>query len=200
MARRLKLRNIPEFSMLSGGQAIENAASKASNVDEFLFVPVMTKYHNCNFSFAGLLSTGIHYIKIEESKHNIVADMVIPSVYNLCAGFQLAVTTHICHRIQRAMEFIDNMSLIPEDKKTLVRSKIFKKLLHFKRFIQYYFTKQVVSGGVACNNFLAKALNIVSTELGYNFVRTPPKLCTDNGVMIDRVEWDGKMDCGYRGH
>lgn len=28
----------------------------------------------------------------------------------------------------------------------------------------------------------------MSTELGYNFVRTPPKLCTDNGIM---VAWNG---------
>lgn len=57
-------------------------------------------------------------------------------------------------------------------------------MIHVFRF----FIEQVVSGGVACNNFLAKALNIVCTELGYNFVRTPPKLCTDNGIMI---AWNG---------
>ncbi|XP_026301725.1 probable tRNA N6-adenosine threonylcarbamoyltransferase, mitochondrial isoform X2 [Apis mellifera] len=106
VARRLKLRNIPEFSTLNGGQAIE-----------------------------------------------------------LAATFQLALTTHICQRTQRAMEFINKMSLFPENKQTLV-----------------------ISGGVACNNFLAKALNIVSTELGYTFVRTPSKLCTDNGIMI---AWNG---------
>ncbi|XP_043596666.1 probable tRNA N6-adenosine threonylcarbamoyltransferase, mitochondrial isoform X3 [Bombus pyrosoma] len=124
VARRLKLKNIPEFSTLNGGLAIEIAANKASNIEQFLFPPVMTKY-----------------------------------------PLQLATVTHICHRTQRAMEFVNKMSLFPKHKRTLV-----------------------VSGGVACNNFLAKALNIVSTELGYSFIRTPPKLCTDNGTMI---AWNG---------
>lgn len=47
---------------------------------------------------------------------------------------------------------------------------------------------QVISGGVACNNFLAKALEIVCSEKGFKFVRTPPRLCNDNGVMI---AWNG---------
>ncbi|CAD1468515.1 unnamed protein product, partial [Heterotrigona itama] len=165
IARKLKLRNIPEFSTLNGGLAIETAASKASNIDQFLFPPTMTKYYDCNFSFSALFSVCDMYIELEEKKHNIIGDAVIPDVYNLCAALQLATIKHICQRTQRAMEFINKMSLFPENKRTLV-----------------------VSGGVACNNLLAKALNIVCTELGYNFVRTPPKLCTDNGIMI---AWNG---------
>lgn len=165
VARRLKLRNIPEFKTLNGGLAIETAARKALDIDQFSFQPLMTKYYNCNFSFAGLLSNSVKYIEREEKKHGVIADMVIPDIYNFCAAFQLASVTHICQRTQRAMEFINKMSLFPKDKRTLV-----------------------VSGGVACNDFLAKALSIVSTELGYNFVRTPPKLCTDNGIM---VAWNG---------
>lgn len=46
----------------------------------------------------------------------------------------------------------------------------------------------VVSGGAACNNFLFKALSIVCSEKGYEIVRPPPKLCTDNGIMI---AWNG---------
>lgn len=47
---------------------------------------------------------------------------------------------------------------------------------------------QVISGGVACNNFLARALEIVCAEKGFRLVRTPPQLCNDNGVMI---AWNG---------
>lgn len=50
------------------------------------------------------------------------------------------------------------------------------------------FLLQVVSGGVACNNFIAKGLKIVCDELDYKLVRPPAKLCTDNGVMI---AWNG---------
>ncbi|CAK9831986.1 tRNA N6-adenosine threonylcarbamoyltransferase, mitochondrial [Anthophora retusa] len=165
IARRLKLRNIPEFSSLNGGLAIEIAANKASDVDQFSFTPILTGHCSCNFSFAGIISQSTKHIESEERKYNIIGDMVIPDIYNLCAAIQLAAVTHICQRTQRAMEYINKMSLFPENKRTLV-----------------------VSGGVACNNFLAKALSIVSAEVGYNFVRTPPKLCTDNGIM---VAWNG---------
>ncbi|XP_076642355.1 threonyl-carbamoyl synthesis 4 isoform X2 [Halictus rubicundus] len=165
IARRLKLRNIPEFSTLNGGLAIETAARKASNVDQFTFTPVMPHQCDCNFSFSGLLNMCGRYIERQEKEYGIIADMIMPNVCNLCAAFQLATVTHICQRTQRALEFIDKMSLFPKDKRTLV-----------------------VSGGVACNNVLAKALDIISTKLGFNFVRTPPKLCTDNGIMI---AWNG---------
>lgn len=46
----------------------------------------------------------------------------------------------------------------------------------------------MISGGVACNNFIANALDIICSKLNYQLVRTPPKLCTDNGVMI---AWNG---------
>lgn len=35
---------------------------------------------------------------------------------------------------------------------------------------------------------MAKALEIVCTERGFTFVRTPPQLCNDNGLMI---AWNG---------
>lgn len=46
----------------------------------------------------------------------------------------------------------------------------------------------MVSGGVACNNFIARGLQLVCNDMNYKFVRPPPKLCMDNGVMI---AWNG---------
>lgn len=63
------------------------------------------------------------------------------------------------------MEFAKMKQLIPEDKQTLV-----------------------VSGGVACNAFIADALDVVCNEIRYKLVVPPPKLCTDNGIMI---AWNG---------
>ncbi|XP_012154163.1 threonyl-carbamoyl synthesis 4 isoform X2 [Megachile rotundata] len=165
IARRLRLRNIPEFRTLNGGSAIEYAASKATDIDQFTFLPILTQYRNCNFSFSGLLNKCKMYIASEEEKHKLVADMVIPDVYNLCAALQLAVITHICQRTQRAMEFINRKRLFPKGERKLI-----------------------ISGGVACNNLLSKALKIVCSDVDYKFIRTPPKLCTDNGVMI---AWNG---------
>lgn len=45
-----------------------------------------------------------------------------------------------------------------------------------------------MSGGVASNNIFAKALEKICSERGFKFVRPPPKLCTDNGIM---VAWNG---------
>lgn len=42
----------------------------------------------------------------------------------------------------------------------------------------------VVSGGVAANSSIRKALLEVAISLGYNFVAPPIKLCTDNAAMI----------------
>nr|CAD7422031.1 unnamed protein product [Timema poppensis] len=47
---------------------------------------------------------------------------------------------------------------------------------------------EVVSGGVACNSFITGALGVVCEEYGYSLAVPPPKLCTDNGVMI---AWNG---------
>lgn len=63
------------------------------------------------------------------------------------------------------MEFASLKQLIPNEKRTLV-----------------------VSGGVACNKFITDALRVVCDEVGYELVVPPPKLCTDNGIMI---AWNG---------
>jgi len=47
---------------------------------------------------------------------------------------------------------------------------------------------QVVSGGMASNKYMRLAMDIVCSELGYKLFAPPPRLCTDNGVMI---AWNG---------
>ncbi|KAK5646034.1 hypothetical protein RI129_004498 [Pyrocoelia pectoralis] len=165
MARRLKLKDIPEYSKMSGGQAIEVAASKATDPLQFHFTPTLLQYRDCNFSFAGNKNQFVRHIIAQERKYELSPDAVIPDVNNLCAGLQFVITRHLCHRVQRGMEYVALNGLIPPDHKTLV-----------------------VSGGVACNNFVACGLQILCNELGYKLVRPPHKLCTDNGVMI---AWNG---------
>ncbi|XP_043282866.1 probable tRNA N6-adenosine threonylcarbamoyltransferase, mitochondrial isoform X2 [Venturia canescens] len=164
-SRRLKMRNIPDYKDLNGGAAIELAASRATDPFQFSFEPTMPHYKDCNFSFAGMKNMLLTFTKKQEKEYNILGDGIIPDLNNLCAGFQIAVARHVCHRTKRAMIFCQTKELLPQENPTLV-----------------------VSGGVACNNFLAKGLNIVCSELGYKFVRPPPQLCTDNGIMI---AWNG---------
>lgn len=46
----------------------------------------------------------------------------------------------------------------------------------------------VVSGGVASNLYIRKALEIVTNATQSTLLCPPPRLCTDNGVMI---AWNG---------
>jgi N6-L-threonylcarbamoyladenine synthase len=47
---------------------------------------------------------------------------------------------------------------------------------------------KVVSGGVACNEYIRQKLGLVCDAMGFQLKVPPPKLCTDNGVMI---AWNG---------
>ena len=46
------------------------------------------------------------------------------------------------------------------------------------------FSSQVVSGGVASNQYLRSQLESLTSSYGYSLHCPPPRLCTDNGVMI----------------
>ena len=66
-ARRLKLRNISEFSELSGGRAIEILA-QSGNPQHYDLVSVMSQQADCNFSFSGLKSAIGLIIESEEER------------------------------------------------------------------------------------------------------------------------------------
>lgn len=165
VSRRMKLRNIPEYARLNGGKAIEVAASKATNPHVFKLPLPLAEYKDCNFSFNGLKTAVLLQLHKKEKEHDIVADKLIPEVYDLCAAVLMATSRHLIHRTQRAIEYCELNNLIPENNKQLV-----------------------VSGGVACNNYIFNALTMLCNEADYTIYRPPPKLCTDNGVMI---AWNG---------
>lgn len=41
-------------------------------------------------------------------------------LYDVCASMQHGIATHICHRVQRAIEYVKLKNLVPPDKQTLV--------------------------------------------------------------------------------
>lgn len=166
VARNLKLRNLDQFKNMSGGEAIEVAARSG---DPFYFEirsPVLSTKRNCDFSFSGLKNAAFRKIKESEDIHNIKASHVVPNYADICASFQYLVTKHICHRVQRAIEFVEIENLFPNQSS--------KKL--------------VISGGVASNGFLFESLSKVCAAHNYTTFRPDPALCTDNGVMI---AWNG---------
>jgi hypothetical protein len=50
----------------------------------------------------------------------VEGDEVIPGLFNLCASFQMAITRHLCQRLQRGMEFVALQHLLPPSNRTLV--------------------------------------------------------------------------------
>lgn len=72
----MKLRNNPEYSTLSGGQAIELAASRADNPDQYKFTVPLLHYKNCNFSFSGIKAQLIRHVISEEKEQGIVKNSV----------------------------------------------------------------------------------------------------------------------------
>lgn len=166
IARRLKLRNLPEYAWMSGGRAIEVAAASSTNMTKYDFPLPLSHYRDCQFSFAGLKNTATRHILQQESQLNLAPDAVLPDFNDLCAAFLNASAKHIAQRTLRAIRFCEKQSLIrPGDPKTLV-----------------------VSGGVACNDFIFQIVSKMAESVGYATVRPLKRHCTDNGVMI---AWNG---------
>lgn len=66
IARRLKLRNLPEYAWLSGGRSIEQAAMSSDNPRKYDFPLPLSHYRDCQFSFAGLKNTATRHILQQE--------------------------------------------------------------------------------------------------------------------------------------
>lgn len=173
VARRMKLKNMPEYSKISGGKAVEMAALKGTNPGLFEFTTPLLRDRDCNFSFSGFRDALQRKLVQKEIEHQAMGCELIPEIYDLCAAFQLAVAEHLAHRTHRAITYCDMHGLISSEKRNVV-----------------------VTGGVACNNFIFKSIEFVANKLGYNALRPPPEVCTDNGVMI---AWNGleKLRRGY---
>ncbi|KAJ7345540.1 hypothetical protein JRQ81_001490 [Phrynocephalus forsythii] len=160
LSQRLSLRKHPECSTLSGGQAIERMAQRG-NRRRYTFTIPMEKIRSCNFSFSGLQS---HITRVIEREKEAEGQL-LSSASDLAAAIQHALTVHIANRTHRAILFCREAGLLPQTKAALV-----------------------VSGGVASNQYIRKALQAVGEATGVTLLCPPPRLCTDNGVMI---AWNG---------
>ncbi|XP_058065861.1 probable tRNA N6-adenosine threonylcarbamoyltransferase, mitochondrial [Anopheles bellator] len=168
IARRLKLRNIAEYAHLSGGRAIELAAlASDSDSSAYDFPLPLSKYRDCQFSFAGLKNTATRHILEQESVLNLGPDALLPDYAAFCASFLKGVTRHMLHRTQRAIEYCERHNLYAntDQQRSLV-----------------------ISGGVACNDVIFNALSAMAKQFGYGSYRPQKRHCTDNGTMI---AWNG---------
>ncbi len=125
----------------------------------------MTKLANCNFSFSGIKEQTRQHIIKEEQRQGLSEGDILPNVKDICASFQYSVLLHMAKRVQRAFLFCDLHGLLPAENRTLV-----------------------ISGGVGSNQFIRNGLRKVCDKYQSRLVCPPPKLCTDNGIMI---AWNG---------
>ncbi|KAJ7395586.1 putative tRNA N6-adenosine threonylcarbamoyltransferase, mitochondrial [Pitangus sulphuratus] len=164
VARRLSLRKHPECHSMAGGQAIEHLA-QTGNQERVVFRLPMKQHRNCNFSFSGLLNLVNNAIAQKEKGEGIQEGEILSCVEDVAAAVQHAVAVHIMQRTCRAMLFCTKNSILPPKNATLV-----------------------VSGGVASNQYIRKGLQNLADANDFALLCPPPRLCTDNGVMI---AWNG---------
>ncbi|KAJ6633197.1 putative tRNA N6-adenosine threonylcarbamoyltransferase, mitochondrial [Pseudolycoriella hygida] len=166
IARRLKLRYLPEYEWMNGGQAIECASSKATNPNQFEFTLPLSQYKDCQFSFSGIKDNTRRIIERLERDNKLSPDEIIPDHENFCAGLLQTVTKHIARRTQRAIQFCEDNDYITDETGR----------------------RLVFSGGVACNDFIYNTLKELCDKLDYEIFRPMKQHCTDNGIMI---AWNG---------
>ncbi|XP_071811836.1 tRNA N6-adenosine threonylcarbamoyltransferase, mitochondrial-like [Apostichopus japonicus] len=163
IARRLKLQEHPQCKGMSGGQAIEKLA-KEGNIHlldgKHLF---RMQRKDCNISFIGFKQAVFRLIQEEEKLQG--TSNILGNVCDICASVQHHITRHLVTRILRGIEYCKMADMLPQEKQILV-----------------------VSGGVASNGYIRHALSRLCDHTSYKLVCPPPKLCTDNGIM---VAWAG---------
>ncbi|RXG68020.1 putative tRNA N6-adenosine threonylcarbamoyltransferase, mitochondrial [Armadillidium vulgare] len=116
---------------------------------------------NLNFKLFKFVSS----VYFRFSPTGIEGGNVLDNVNDICASFQYSFVNHLVRKTQLGFKFAELTKRIPPENKTLV-----------------------VSGGVASNQFLRDSFKILCEAEGYRLLIPPPKLCTDNGVMI---AWNG---------
>lgn len=168
-ARMIGLMNMPEYINCSGGRAIELEAYRATNADRFSFPSPMSMDRDCQFSFAGLKSSAKYIFGNLQKSNQFEAGQIMPYREDFCASFLKATTRHMMRKTQRAIQYCERKGFFGFGVNAMPRSFVF-------------------SGGVACNDFIFKALSEMALELGYKSFRPSKRLCTDNGVMI---AWNG---------
>ncbi|XP_035428525.1 tRNA N6-adenosine threonylcarbamoyltransferase, mitochondrial isoform X1 [Cygnus atratus] len=164
VARRLSLIKHPECHSMAGGKAIEHLA-QTGNRQQYTFRLPMQQYRNCDFSFSGLQNLINKTIIQKEKDEGIQEGELLSCVKDIAAAVQHVVAIHIIQRTYRAMLFCIKNGILSSKHATLV-----------------------VSGGVASNQYIRKGLQTLANANNFAFLSPPPRLCTDNGVMI---AWNG---------
>ncbi|KAF9616698.1 hypothetical protein IFM89_031715 [Coptis chinensis] len=172
-----------------GGSALEQLAREGNSQSIKFSVP-MKQYKDCNFSYAGLKTQARLAI---EAKNMLFAAMV-----RYLFHLQLAMT-EVYERISLLHSRNGSLTLFVDPCK-LQRVAVLHLEERCERAIDWALRIEpsikylvlcilfVVSGGVASNQYVRSRLGEVVKKNDLQLVCPPPRLCTDNGVM---VAWTG---------
>jgi N6-L-threonylcarbamoyladenine synthase len=138
-----------------GGPALE-ALARAGDPHSIPFPVPMRKRADCNFSYAGLKTSVRTAIERLGGAEVVCSDETLRS--NIAASFQETAVKHLEDRTRRAMEICDRLD---SGGRTLV-----------------------VAGGVAANGVVRSRLQQLCERAGWRLAIPPPRMCTDNGVMV----------------
>ncbi len=146
-------------SETGGGPALEQAALKGNATAVDLPVP-MKKRKDCDFSYAGLKNALRGRVAERRDERGLSDEEPLPEqdVVDLAASFQNVAIEHVEDRLKVA----------------------------FKRVINEAGATPTLAlvGGVAANAELRRRVASVASQAGWRLVVPPPRLCTDNGVMV----------------
>lgn len=143
-----------------GGPALERAALNGNATAVELPVP-MKQRKDCDFSYSGLKNALRGKVAERRAERGLIDDETqLPEqdVFDLAASFQNVAIRHVEDRLKVA----------------------------FKRVIGEAGAAPTLAlvGGVAANAELRRRVSDVAAQAGWRTVVPPPRLCTDNGVMV----------------
>jgi N6-L-threonylcarbamoyladenine synthase len=142
---------------MPGGPRIE-AAARSGNDQAFVLPRPLENKPGCHFSFSGM-KTAIRTAFLNDIDPLPEGEERKASIADLAASLERAIADSLGNRSERAMRrFAEDHDVI---------NPVF-----------------VVAGGVGANAKVRSRLEEVAKKQGFVFHAPPPKLCTDNAVMI----------------
>ncbi|CAI5466178.1 unnamed protein product [Closterium sp. Yama58-4] len=156
-----------DLSGPGGGGAAVEALAREGNRERFKFSVPLARVKSCDFSFSGLKANVARCIQKEApAAQTIPIAEATPEGWQLradiAASFQEVAVLHLQSRVERAIQMARESTPAID---TLV-----------------------MAGGVASNQVVRSRIAAVCEPAEVRLVCPPPRLCTDNGVM---VAWAG---------
>jgi N6-L-threonylcarbamoyladenine synthase len=150
-----------------GGRLMDDLA-RLAEPDPNLFPRAYVANDNLDFSFSGLKTALAQYVAARPGlRLPVLPDLadaagldparLPPDLARVCASFNLAVAETLRIKVERALD------------RPPVRGDV---------------RGLVAAGGVAANSMLRRTLAGVAERRGLPLLLPPPRLCTDNGVMV----------------